>query len=357
MSRECGYIMKILYAVSPIGLGHAARSVAIALELKKFGYEITFASDNKVCRFLKEYGFPCIVVHDKVPYFSISKEGKLRRITFWMINYVRFYKRMKKKADKFVRNWNTVISDEEFAFGVKALEYGRKLVFISDLIETHFSRNRFSKWIEEKTNQWFLEFYKKVPLLIAVEETSLSLPNIKEIYPIVRKTYKDREEIRNEINADSFDKVILITSGGGAAGNFIYKFAMKALSELDLHDVLVVIVGSKKRDKNTRFPTRYYEFYRDLHELVYASDLVITTAGKTTIDECLVYGTPFIAIPIKDHYEQERNAIKYGFKYEDLLRLNELIPGKLYGNKPTKINNRLDIAVKEINSFLIDQNI
>ncbi|MCD6491481.1 MAG: hypothetical protein J7K59_04205, partial [Candidatus Korarchaeota archaeon] len=127
--------------------------------------------------------------------------------------------------------------------------------------------------------------------------------------------------------------------------------------ELDLHDTLVVIVGSKKRDKNTRFPTRYYEFYRDLHELVYTSDLVITTAGKTTIDECLVYGTPFIAIPIKDHYEQERNAIKYGFKYEDLLRLNELIPRKLYGNKPTKINNQLDMAVKEINSFLMDQGI
>ena len=37
-------------------------------------------------------------------------------------------------------------------------------------------------------------------------------------------------------------------------------------------------------------------------------DLVVSLAGRSTIDESRVYGTPGIFIPIKDHFEQEQNA-------------------------------------------------
>jgi len=71
--------------------------------------------------------------------------------------------------------------------------------------------------------------------------------------------------------------------------------------------------------------------------LIAASDLVISTAGKSTIDECVSSGTPMIAIPIKNHVEQERNAAELGFAFGDLDRLDQLIP-KLLGKRSEPAN-------------------
>ena len=63
--------------------------------------------------------------------------------------------------------------------------------------------------------------------------------------------------------------------------------------------------------------------------MIYAADLLISLAGKSTIDEANAYGTPGIFIPIKDHFEQEDNAKKEGFVFDDIKRLDVLILEKL----------------------------
>ena len=69
-------------------------------------------------------------------------------------------------------------------------------------------------------------------------------------------------------------------------------------------------------------------FVDNLHEYVYASDLVISLAGRSTIDESKVYGTPGIFIPIKNHFEQEESAKRLGYEFEDLF-IENLIEEKL----------------------------
>ena len=71
--------------------------------------------------------------------------------------------------------------------------------------------------------------------------------------------------------------------------------------------------------------------------MIYASDLIISLAGKSTIDEAKAYGTPGIFIPIKGHFEQEDNAKREGFVFEDINRLDELVLEKLE-QKRNKIN-------------------
>jgi UDP-N-acetylglucosamine--N-acetylmuramyl-(pentapeptide) pyrophosphoryl-undecaprenol N-acetylglucosamine transferase len=66
-----------------------------------------------------------------------------------------------------------------------------------------------------------------------------------------------------------------------------------------------------------------------MHDLVCAADLVISHAGRSTIDESMAYGTPGIFIPLKNHFEQEQNAARCGFKYEDIFRLEYLIKEKI----------------------------
>ena len=64
-------------------------------------------------------------------------------------------------------------------------------------------------------------------------------------------------------------------------------------------------------------------------ELVYAADLVISLAGRSTMDESITSGTPGIFIPIKGHFEQEQGAARLGYKYEDIFRLEALIEEKM----------------------------
>ena len=80
-------------------------------------------------------------------------------------------------------------------------------------------------------------------------------------------------------------------------------------------------------------------FIHNLHEIIYAADLIISLAGKSTIDEANAYGTPGIFIPIKGHFEQEENAKTEGFVFEDINRLETLISEKLE-QKRNKIHKR-----------------
>src|SRR2546428_695890 len=86
--------------------------------------------------------------------------------------------------------------------------------------------------------------------------------------------------------------------------------------------------------------------------IVRTADLVITTAGKGTVNEALAAGTPVIAIPPKGHAEAERNAAVLGYRFEDIHRLRELIPQKLaLGRLPPKPMGN-DQAVEFLMDFL-----
>jgi len=88
----------------------------------------------------------------------------------------------------------------------------------------------------------------------------------------------------------------------------------------------------------------------NLQDYVLAADLVITTAGKGTVNEALAAGTPVIAIPPKGHAEAERNAAALGYRPDDIRRLKELIPQRLaLGRLPPK-----PMGNEEAVGFLID---
>jgi UDP-N-acetylglucosamine--N-acetylmuramyl-(pentapeptide) pyrophosphoryl-undecaprenol N-acetylglucosamine transferase len=96
-------------------------------------------------------------------------------------------------------------------------------------------------------------------------------------------------------------------------------------------------------------------FVNNIHEYVCAADLVISLAGKSTIDESLVYGTPGIFIPIKNHFEQEDRARELGFSYEDINKLDTIIEENLSGcrlKKETRASNGVALAATLINGYL-----
>jgi UDP-N-acetylglucosamine--N-acetylmuramyl-(pentapeptide) pyrophosphoryl-undecaprenol N-acetylglucosamine transferase len=198
-----------------------------------------------------------------------------------------------------------------------------RTVFITDILETRFTKG-FASLIEKKMNKSMQNIIKKCDVVI-IPENGNDEDNIKRVGPIVRKINFSREELRKRFSFDK--KTIVISIGGTDAGVFLIEEALKAISKIN-QDVQVILVSGPAISK-TFENVKNLGFVDNLHELIFAADLIISLAGKSTIDEAKAYGTPGIFIPIKNHFEQEDNAREQGFVFEDIKKLDVLILEKL----------------------------
>jgi UDP-N-acetylglucosamine--N-acetylmuramyl-(pentapeptide) pyrophosphoryl-undecaprenol N-acetylglucosamine transferase len=147
-------------------------------------------------------------------------------------------------------------------------------------------------------------------------------------------------------------KTILISIGGTNAGLFLIDKAIKAILKIN-QDIEIIVVSGPAINKKF-LNVKNLGFVDNLHEIIFASDLIISLAGKSTIDEAKAYGIPGIFIPIKDHFEQENNAKLEGFIFEDVNRLETLILEKLE-QKRNKINTNGARLASEIIKKIIKE--
>jgi UDP-N-acetylglucosamine--N-acetylmuramyl-(pentapeptide) pyrophosphoryl-undecaprenol N-acetylglucosamine transferase len=172
--------------------------------------------------------------------------------------------------------------------------------------------------------------------------------NIRYVGPIVRPTSADRDTLRRRFG---FTKnTIVVSIGGTDAGKYLVEKAISVHRRLKLDSELVIISGPSLNLPNSD-KYRNLGFVDNLHELIYAADLVVSLAGRSTMDESIAYGTPGIFIPIKNHFEQERGAARLGFKYTDIFRLDSLIEENLSKKRRTVYANGAEKAAKIITSL------
>jgi UDP-N-acetylglucosamine--N-acetylmuramyl-(pentapeptide) pyrophosphoryl-undecaprenol N-acetylglucosamine transferase len=224
-----------------------------------------------------------------------------------------------------------VISDEDFASLTVAQKMKIPTVLVTDVLETRFTKGLVS-FVEKKMNKSMLKIMKKCDVVI-LPENGDDQDNIKKVGPIVRQTKFSREDLRNKFSFKK--KTIVISVGGTDAGLFLIKKALESISKINQDIETILISGPAISEKFEN--VRNLGFVDNLHELIFAADLLISLAGKSTIDEANAYGTPGIFIPIKDHFEQEDNAKEEGFVFDDINRLDKLIVEKLE-EKRNKVN-------------------
>jgi len=313
----------ITFFTSPIGLGHATRDIAIAEELKN---DILFASGEGASTLIARRGFKAIDVYK--PEKFIVESGQLQHTFKWLIQYYLYYKKCKTIAKEILQGrTGLIVSDEDFASLVVAKELGQKNVLITDIIESHFTTGGLASVIEKKMNKSMHNIMQTCDRVI-IPEVGDDRDNIRYVGPIVRRTNADRNTLRKQF---CFEKnTILVSSGGTAAGKYLIQKVIDVHHKIqsDLGSELVIVSGpSLKLPDSLKY--RNLGFINNMHELVYAADLVISLAGRSTMDESMAYGTPGIFIPIKNHFEQEQGAARFGFKYEDIFRLEHLIKEKI----------------------------
>lgn len=305
---------------SPIGLGHATRDVAIADFLDKTSTK--FVTGIGAAKLISECGF---LVNDRYtpPNFDVQN-GTLKGSLKWLWNYYQYYKDSKKISQKFINDESPkiVVSDEDFASLTIAQQKKIPTILITDILETNFTKG-IGNMIEKKMNQSMRQIIQNCQTVI-MPETGPDENNIRRVGPIVRQTKHTRDELRKRFAFDK--KIITVSVGGTDAGKFLVDKVLEISPKLKDYDIILVS-GPALKIQNASI--RNLGFVNNLHEIIYASDLVISLAGKSTIDESSAYGTPGIFIPIKGHFEQEDNARSVGYSFEDINKLESLIPQKI----------------------------
>ena len=340
---------EILFFSSPIGLGHATRDLAIINQLKIRSCKVF--SGSSAIEFFHQNSIQAQDVYSP-PKFDVIN-GKLEKSLKWLWSYYRYYKRCKEISSKIISNEKprVIISDEDFASIAIAQERKIPNIIITDILETKFISG-FGGVVEKKMNKTMHEMLDKANRVI-IPELGENQNNIIRTGPIVRKIQKNRDELRDIL--DFKKKTIVLCVGGTDAGIFLINQTIEAIKKIQI-DVDLVLVSGPKINKKFSDDVRNLGFVSNLHEIIFAADLVISLAGKSTIDESIVYGTPGIFIPIKGHFEQEDNAKEIGFNFEDIFNLENLIEEKLNKNRNEQQQNGVNLAGMEISKILLNKN-
>ncbi|HEX9341630.1 MAG TPA: glycosyltransferase [Thermoplasmata archaeon] len=323
MGELRGYV-----AVHSQGLGHATRAVALARGLleRRPDVDLLFLAGSPALDLVVANGFDALTM-PPAPDWRAA-DGVLGPAWRWYLDYAR-YLRIARRFLRKEADWGYyrfVISDSELATAREAVRRRIPTALILDATRHEFARDPLSRFVEGCGNVWLSRFARKVDLVLTAEPGP-AWPNVRRVGPIVRPFSAPRERLRDDFFFRK--KTILVTGGGTAIGEFLIGASMDAFRELNLDDVSMVVVSGPKLKVEPAPGVYTYGFLPNLHDYVLAADLVITTAGKGTVNEALAAGTPVIAIPPRGHAEAERNAAALGYGHEDVQRLKEMIPAKL----------------------------
>ena len=320
----------ILYGVSPIGFGHASRAVAVGLKLREKSLEPEFATGGPAVEFLRSYGFKVHdVVREPVP---VESGGEMKGATLWYLRYSLGYRSTRRKMATLFEETSPrlVVGDEEFASVSLAMDKGIEHALISDELQLGFAKSALAKRVEVYAGRWYADFQRKVSHLL-IPSFGADSGNIRYVTPITREVTKSREATRTEHGLPLDSLLVLLSSSGSGRKPFLLQRTVRAFKKVCTHSEVLAttgVGGPEVRDERIN----ELGIVRDNQNLVAASDLVISTAGKSTIDESADNGIPIIAVPIRNHAEQERNAAELGYASRDGDRLEELIP-KLIGKR------------------------
>ena len=324
---------RILFGFSPIGLGHATRALVLKGELEKRGVEVSFFSGGKAAEFVRSCGAEVEdIVGDAMPRVV---DGEMKEASLWYLRSWLANRRTVRRTERFFDDGphDLVVCDEEFSGMVVAERRGERRVFISDELRLGFARSWLARRLERRVEAWYRHLQDSVDLLI-VPEFGQDGGNRRFVGPMVRAPTASPDETRRRYGLPPGRLVLFSLSGSGVGRGLAAELAA-SLEGVEDGGVSLAITGNRGAKISGE---KVYDLgvVTDNQNLVACSDVVVSMAGKSTIDEASAAGVPIVAIPIKHHAEQERNASPLGYSSGDSARLAELVREKLGRREPPR---------------------
>jgi len=175
---------------------------------------------------------------------------------------------------------------------------GIKRVFITDELLLGFARTWLARKIEQRVERWYRRLQDSVDMLI-VPEFGTDSGNRRFVGPIVRAQTQNCPEVRSKHKLPEGTMVLFSMSGSGIGRDLALGVA-DSLKDAKLKGAFLVVTGNRGHSLSGE-GIFDLGLVPDNQNLVACSDLVVSTAGKSTIDGAAAAGTPIVVIPIKHH--------------------------------------------------------
>ena len=304
--------MKILVTYASAGSGHerAAKAIVKALEKHNGQIEVKLvdALDYSSLLLKKTYSTIYLFAISYIPViWGISYLVLDNRVIYFFVAFLRriINKLNSTKFTQLLYNFNPdlVISTHFYPSEVIACQR-RKGKFKGQLtsIITDFRVHTF--WVTRGIDKFIVAARNtKEDLIergIAREETEvLGIP----VDPIFARN-EDKSSLINKLNLRQNLFTVLITSGGFGVGPI--EELVNELQNMPRSIQLIIVCGhnkllydkliNRKINKNSKIFYKIYGFSNNMHELMQASDIIVTKSGGLTCSECLAKNLPLVVI-------------------------------------------------------------
>lgn len=384
----------VLFISSSIGLGHAARDLAIAGEMKKRNpdIEISWLAGDPACRVIEEAGenlLPECELLGKDSYlaekvsngYGLNVNTYLFRVLLEWRKSIIATRRLTKE-----KKFDLIIADEAYELILAFLFFpGIKkrapFVMIYDFFGFDATtKNPFEKmgtylwnfaWITGNRIPWVedMSLFVGDAEDIADKSYGLFLPNARKhaekhykflgnILPFNPKDYSNSAEMKSRLGY-GVGPLIICSVGGTAIGVDLLNLCSRTYRILKdkLPELQMVLICGPRIDPHSIMVTegiRIKDYVPKLYEHFAACDLAIVQGGGTTTTELVSLNKNFLYFPLEEHFEQKLVSdklvrigagVKMSFSETDEITLSKAVIENL-GKKIDYQKIKIDGAVK-----------
>jgi len=326
----------IYFAPCGIGLGHAARCIAIAKVLRKRGVDVVFSTYGEAVEFARREGFRALgimgIEYRQREDGTIDLQLTLAQGPNVIYRFLRqvgaeIYNIGQYKPDLVVSDTRlSSIIASAFRLTPRILITNQLLIVIPRLkpaseriLEIKSIFERLS--LEFLSRLWNLSKLILIPdfpppltiskrnLVIKQEYANKSL-FIGPLVPVRPEELPPRETLRRKLGVD--DKILVLISLSGTLYEKVsLAFSLiKIIKQIKDNFFFVVSSGIPEGKGFYRIGDNIlvFDWLDNKYEYLKAADVLVSHGGHTTIAEAMYYGVPMILIPTRGHTERMGNA-------------------------------------------------
>ncbi|OYT68108.1 MAG: hypothetical protein B6U65_00465 [Candidatus Wolframiiraptor sp. EX4484-121] len=319
--------LKAHIGVCGIGFGHASRSLSIARELKRMGWEISLSSYGDGLEYLRRMGLEVkpvpTVRYGVLPEAKVSIKFTIFRNLLFPI---RFAEQTACEMD-YLEDAEIVISDSRASTIVAGKLLGKPVLTILNQFNIRVVYPRYRRliellegiaqvvgWIWARSDKILITDY---PPPLTISKQNLVIPDgikdkVEFIGPIIDKRPEDlpsREEIEAKYRlSGGRPRIFFHATGPSYERRKLIEELLPMLGGLADRYEIIASLGGMNPGASIPEGIKVFKWVDEPLELFKVSDLVICRPGQTTLAKALTYGKPVLMIPISAHGEQLGNA-------------------------------------------------
>lgn len=318
--------MNVLLIPCGIGMGHTSRTVALAQKFTENGDEVLFASYGAGFQMLDEYSNYNVVKLPDIKFYGSSGELNFKHTARKSIDAPYIFLKSIYHESRIIKEFNPdiVVSDSHYSVPITCKVLGIPCVLVSndltpDLKDSE-EKDRTLEYLENGLQHFIKDVSRLCHSIIVPDiENSCEIPSqisdrVNYTGPILKmdtRTMASKGKLRQRFGFDQEEKIVMATVGGSEFGNKLLNLLYDAAPDLDC-DRLILVTGPQIKLDLKLSSSRIIckRFLGDIMEWMKLSDFLVSLAGHTTSMEIASLGIPSLMVPIENHPEQLKNAMK-----------------------------------------------